>query len=78
MPEPETLSLRAKIVIGADGINSTVRRELFISFLGERGENEARARCSGYVSYRGIGRAPPRIRDDVLEVSVCISRGAVQ
>src|SRR6202008_4359615 len=56
--------VRADVLIGADGVRSTVRSQLFP----ERDFPDASPRYAGYVGWGGVAEAsaiPPRLRDEL-------------
>lgn len=56
--EPKSLFMRARIVLGADGINSRVRAELCRSLGGDQCADDSTAQYFGFVSVKSRGDVP--------------------
>ena len=66
--EPEKCTMRARLVVGADGINSCARAEVYRRIYGAQGVEYARAKYSGFVSFKATGSAPLALQETVDEV----------
>ncbi len=57
--EPKSLFMRARMIVGADGINSRVRAELCRELGGDECARDATAQYFGFVSVKSRGDVPP-------------------